>query len=206
MTDLAQAWARSPAALLIFTAFVGVSLLALRRPALIERGVFRPYFFLPRRQWGTPLSSAFLHADLAHLAFNGFTFWGFALPLEARIGSARFVALYLTGLAVSCAGTWWRHHRNPAYSTLGASGAILAVLFAAIVYTPGASLFVFPLPVPLPAPLFALVYLGYTVWAARQARGRVNHDAHLGGAVAGLAFVALTDPQALVAALRSLVG
>jgi membrane associated rhomboid family serine protease len=56
---------------------------------------------------------------------------------------------------------------------------------------------ILPIPVPIPAPLFAVMYLGYSWWSARQQRGRINHDAHLGGAIFGLAFVLLTDPGAL---------
>jgi membrane associated rhomboid family serine protease len=66
------------------------------------------------------------------------------------------------------------------------------------------SLFILPIPVPIPAPLFGLGYLAYSYWSARQNRGRINHDAHLGGALVGLAFVALTNPGAYVAALDML--
>ena len=74
-------------------------------------------------------------------------------------------------------------------------GAISAVLFAAIVYFPEMKLFIIPIPVPIPAPLFAVGYVAYSWWSARQARGRINHDAHLGGALFGVVFVMLSDPQ-----------
>jgi membrane associated rhomboid family serine protease len=62
------------------------------------------------------------------------------------------------------------------------------------------------LPIPIPAPLFGIAYLAYTWWSARQSRDRINHDAHLGGALAGLAFVALFDPQAYVRAWALVAG
>ena len=96
--------------------------------------------------------------------------------------------------------------RRNATATLGASGAISAVLFAAIVYYPTMSLYMFFIPIPIPAALFGVGYLVYSWWSARQNRGRINHDAHFGGALSGLAFVAVTDPQAFARALRIVLG
>jgi len=210
LQDILALAGRTPAASLIFLTFVLASLAGFyAAPQLVERNLFRPYWWLRpghERELFTPISSAFLHADLPHLLFNGFTFWAFAFPLEGAIGTARFTALYAFGLLVSNAGTWWRHRRNPNYRTLGASGAITAVLFASIVYVPQASIFMFPIPVPIPAPIFAVLYVAYSVWASRQQAGGINHDAHLGGAVAGVAFVALTDFAALTRALRYAIG
>jgi membrane associated rhomboid family serine protease len=161
--------ASAPVASLVMATFVGASLLALYgAPWMIERGVFRPYWLLPRRAWATPVTSAFLHADLGHLFFNGFTFWAFGFTLERTMGSTQFAVLYSVGLFASALGTWVNHHREPDYRTLGASGAILAVLFASIVYHPGSSIFILPIPVPIPAPVFAVLYLAFTWWASRH--------------------------------------
>jgi membrane associated rhomboid family serine protease len=207
MDDLDALAHGAPASALLLATMLGASLLALYRlPVLFERNLFRPYWFWPRRQFATPVTSAFLHADLAHLLFNAFTFWAFAFGLERQIGTARFLALYAFGLALSSAGTWLTHRHEPGYQTLGASGAILAVLFAAIVYTPSQSIFVLPIPVPIPAPLFALAYLAYTVWASRRGGGRINHDAHLGGAAAGVLFVLLSDAPAAARAWQQVFG
>jgi membrane associated rhomboid family serine protease len=137
-----------------------------------------------------------VHADLPHLIFNLITFYFFAFQLEKQIGGARFAALYLMGLVVSDAGTYFKHRNDQDYASLGASGAISAVLFASIVYFPWQKLFIIPIPLPIPAPIFAIGYVAYSWYSARQARGRINHDAHLGGALFGLAFVAITDPGA----------
>jgi len=188
----------APAATAILVAMVAASLLALyRMPALLDRHLLRPYWLLRKHQYETLVTSGFLHADLPHLLFNAFTFWAFGFSLERAIGTPAFVALYVFGLLVSSAGTWLAHRQQPQYASLGASGAILAVLFASIVYTPSQSIIVFPIPLPIPAPLFAVLYIAYTVWASRQARGRINHDAHLSGALAGVVFVLLSDPAAI---------
>lgn len=197
----------APVSALLLTAIVVASLAGLMwRPALIEKSLFRPYWVARRGEYATLLTSGFMHADLAHLLFNAFTFWAFAFGLEREIGSGRFLLLYLFGLIVSDAGTWLVHRHDENYRTLGASGAILAVLFASIVYFPKSSLFILPLPVPIPAPLFAVAYLAYTIYASKRNTGRVNHDAHLGGALAGLVFVAATDFGRVEQAVRSLTS
>ena len=207
MQELLSFATGAPVASMLLLLIIVASLIGLyAAPDFIDRNLFRPFWLVPRRQWATIVTSAFLHADVPHLFFNAFTFWAFAFSLEQRMGSVRFAVLYAFGLFASDAGTWFKQRHNANYQSLGASGAILAVLFASIVYFPSASLFIFPLPVPLPAPLFALGYLAYSWYASRQTLGRINHDAHLGGAVAGLVFVALTDAGAFTQALRSVFG
>jgi len=197
----------APVAALLLAAIVVTSVIGLgMAPRLLERCVLRPYWLVRNGEWPTVVTSTLVHADFAHLLFNAFTFWAFAFALERTIGSARFAALYAAGVLASAAGTWLQHREEPRYRTLGASGAILAVLFASIVYFPTNAIFILPLPVPIPAPLFALGYLAYTWYASRQSHGHVNHDAHLAGAIAGLAFVAVTDPHAVQRALRSVFG
>lgn len=185
------------AALVIFVVTIGVSLLGLfAAPNLIHRSLLRPYYLVRNGEYHRLITSGFVHADLGHLIFNMITFWAFAFPLERYIGPVRFAALYFIGMVLSEVGTYVKHRNDPQYASLGASGAILAVLFASIVYFPDQSLYIIPIPLPIPAPLFAVGYLIYSYWSSRQNRGRINHDAHFGGALTGLAFVALTDPRA----------
>jgi membrane associated rhomboid family serine protease len=195
------------AALIIFIVTIVASLAGLfAAPNVIQRSLFRPYFFLRNRQYDTIVTSGFVHADLTHLIFNMMTFYFFAFPLERRIGPVAFTALYAIGLVVSEIGTYFKHRNDPDYASLGASGAIAAVLFAGIVYFPSQSILILPIPVPIPAPLFAVMYLGYSWYSARHARGRINHDAHFGGALAGLLFVLITDPAAFTGLIRTVVG
>ena len=183
-------------ALVIFALTIIISVIGLKSPGLIEKMVLRPYRLVRNREYDRLITSGFVHADFAHLIFNMLTFYFFAFGLERSIGTVSFLALYFIGLIFSNTGSFFKHRNNPEYATLGASGAILAVLFASIVYRPEQKLFVFPIPVPIPAPLFAVGYLAYSYYAARNSKGRINHDAHIGGALTGLAFVAVTDPSA----------
>ena len=164
-------------------------------PDIIIKFLFRPYFFLRERQYDTMIMSGFIHADMTHLLFNMITFYFFAFPMEWFLGTPRFVALYFVGLVVSHTCTYWKERNNPQYASLGASGAISAVLFAYIVYFPANMLYLF-LAIPIPAFVFAIAYVYYSMWASKHARDNINHDAHLCGALSGLAFVAVTDPQA----------
>lgn len=194
------------AALVLFVATIAISLIGLfGAPQLIDRSLFRPYWFLRRKEYDTVIMSGFVHADLMHLIFNMMTFYFFAFPLERYMGTTSFVILYLAGLLISHAGTYYKQRRNPDYACLGASGAISAVLFAAIVYFPEQSLIILPIPIPIPAPLFAVLYLVYTYYASRHPHGRINHDAHLGGAITGLLFVAVTEPGAYGNLLQSIL-
>ena len=197
----------APVSGVLLAVIVGASAIGLAAaPGLVERNLFRPHWLVPNREYVTLLTSGFVHADVMHLLFNAFTFWAFAFGLERTIGSERFFWLYAVGLLVSDLGTWVRHRHDPDYRTLGASGAITAVLFASIVYFPSGSIFILPIPVPIPAPLFAVAYLAYTWVASRRPGGRINHDAHLSGALAGIAFVAATDADAIGRAWRQLFG
>lgn len=194
-----------PGAAALLVAIVVASLIGLFvAPRLLDRCLFRPYWFLRKREYSTVVTSGFVHADLPHLLFNGITFWFFGIPLERVIGTGLFLTLYAAGLLLSNWGTYVRQRNNPEYATLGASGAISAVLFASIVYMPTQSLFILPIPFPIPAPLFGIGYLAYSWWSSRQNRGRINHDAHFGGAITGLLFVALVHPSAYPRALELL--
>ena len=207
MDSLAALTGGAPVAGVLLGVMVAASAICLAvAPGLIEKSLFRPHWLVPNHEYATLLTSGFVHADLTHLLFNAFTFWAFAFGLERAIGSERFFWLYAFGLLASDLGTWGRHRHDPDYRTLGASGAITAVLFASIVYFPGGSIFILPIPVPIPSPLFALAYLAYTWFASRRPGGRINHDAHLSGALAGIAFVAATDADAIGRAWQQLFG
>lgn len=193
------------AALIILVVTIIVSVIGLSSPRVIERSLLRPYQVANGTGYAGLLTSGFVHADVGHMVFNLITFYSFAFRLEPVIGALKFVLLYFSALLVGGLGTCFKHRNDPNYASLGASGAILGVLFASIVYFPRQSLYILPLPVPIPAPLFALGYLAYSWYSSRKSRGHINHDAHIFGALTGLAFVLLTDPTTFMGVVRSFI-
>lgn len=182
-----------------------VSVIAFSAPGVVERNLLRPYRVLRQRDFIPLVTCGFIHANWSHLIFNALTLYFFGPNLEQTIGTPHFVALYFIGLVLSSAGTVWKHRNDPNYASLGASGAILAVLFAYIVYYPTQMLYLY-FAIPIPAVLFAFGYLAYTIWASKNPHGGINHDAHLDGALTGLLFVALTDFSAWRRAFDQILG
>jgi membrane associated rhomboid family serine protease len=191
------------AALVILVVTIVVSVIGLSNPRLIERSLLRPYVIARGSGYSGLITSGFVHANVGHMVFNLITLYSFGFPLERAIGSTRLIALYFSALLISGIGTCIKHRNDPQYASLGASGAILGVLFASIVYFPRQSLYILPFPVPIPAPLFAVGYLAYSWYSSRTNRGQINHDAHIFGALTGLAFVWTTDPTRFIAVVRS---
>ncbi len=194
------------ASLVILILILIASIAAMASPRLRELLVLRPYLIARGSGYWRLISSAFIHADFTHLLFNLITFYSFAFTLERVIGTDSFVLLYLCGLLASNIGTCVKHRDEPDYASLGASGAISAVLFASIVYFPRSKLFLVLFPVPIPAPLFAVAYLAYSYYSSRNRPGRINHDAHIAGALVGLVYVALTDPGRYASLWRYVTG
>src|SRR5690348_8019702 len=124
----------------ILLATIIISLAGFSSRALVERMLFRPYYLVRQNEWHRLFTSGFVHMDGMHLLFNMFSFFVFAFALERVIGTVRFVVLYFVSLALSELGTWVKHRNDMQYASLGASGAVLAVMFAYIVYFPTRSL------------------------------------------------------------------
>ena len=165
-------------------------------PSLVGRMAFRPAQVLRDREWYRFITAGFLHVGIAHLAFNMVTLFFFGPVVEGILGPVRFALLYIGSDVAANALTMARHRKNPTYSAVGASGAISGVVFSYCLFDPFGLLYIF-LAIPLPAILFAVLYVVFSVQASRQGGGRIAHEAHLGGAIGGLALTILLYPAAL---------
>lgn len=186
------------ATLVLIGVTVAISLLAWQQPRWLHMLIYWPPAVARGEYWRL-LSHGFIHADGTHLAFNMITLYFFGSVMERVltpvIGVPGFVLFYLAGIVVAILPSHLRHRHDRHYRSLGASGAVSAVLFAYILLQPWALLFVFFVPVP--AIVFAALYVGYSIWAQRRAHDNINHSAHLWGGAWGVAFMLWLEPQLL---------
>ncbi|QSX78144.1 rhomboid family intramembrane serine protease [Agrilutibacter solisilvae] len=181
-------------ALIVLT--VVVSWQAFERPRLLQRLILWPPAIDRQHQYDRLLTHGFLHADWSHLLFNMITLYFFGRMIEqfmtAVAGPVVFPLFYLSAIVVAILPTYLRHRHDPHYSSLGASGAVSAVLFAFILLEPWSLIFI---PVPVPAVLYAIGYVAYSFWKDRQGGGNINHSAHLSGAIYGVLFMLAMDQR-----------
>lgn len=172
-----------------------VSLFALYlQPAVMEWGMLKPHRVLHRNSWYEIITAGMLHGSLGHLLVNMIVLLFFGLPVEKSIGMQQMAGLYLSGIVVSAVPSLVRHHRDPGYATLGASGAVEAVLFTFILLFPFEKIYIFLIPIGVPAWLFGMAFLAYSVMANRRGGGKINHEAHIAGSVWGLLYPLLFVP------------
>jgi membrane associated rhomboid family serine protease len=154
----------------------------------------------------TLITSGLVHADWMHLFFNMFTFYAFAFTLERLMGSWQFGLLYFLGLVLSDLPTVIKHKDHFNYNSLGASGAISAVLFSYILFNPMSKIYIMFIPIGIPAVVFGILYLIYCAYASRNSRDHINHDAHFFGALTGLIFTIIFVPGILQNFITMLTG
>lgn len=175
-----------------------VSLAALfMNPKLQEWGMLRPYRAIREKSWYELFTSGFLHANVPHLFVNMFVLLFFGMELERALGPIHFVTLYVSGIFASAIPTLIKFKDDPRYATLGASGAVGSVLFAFIFLFPTEKLILVLLPIPIPAWLFAILYLIYSIYETKKRRGKVNHEAHIAGALWGIIYMIMFVPNSI---------
>ncbi len=183
-----------------------VSYLAFNNINTLEKMLFVPYKMNNNKQeWYRFFSSGLIHGDWNHLIFNMLTLFFFGFPLEGILGPTMFVILYVTALAASCLPSFFKHKTDYNYRALGASGAISAVLFAYIIFQPWSTIYI-KFIIPVPAILYALFYVGYSIYMDKKQTDNVGHNVHLWGALYGAAFVLITRPVAAANFTRQLLS
>lgn len=188
--------------IIILVATIIISFWADKNVEWKERMLFIPYRIKHQNEFHRFVTHAFIHADIPHLAFNMMTlyFMGEYLYLEwmtqfGNAGIVYFCVLYFAGMIVATFLPMVKHQDQPNYRSLGASGAVSAVLFAVILWKPTLSLSLMFIPIPIPAYVFGPLYLFFEYYSSKKGNTGIAHDAHLGGAIFGILFVLMLDPQ-----------
>ncbi len=176
-----------------------ISFTAFSNEKVMDDLIFYPPAITNKKQWYRFITSGLIHADIMHLAFNMYSFYLFGDIVEKAFtmifgesGKVLFLLLYISALIVSLLPTFFNHQNDYHYRSLGASGAVSAVIFAGIFLYPTLGMGIFPIPFHIPGFVFGPLYLGISYYLANKGQGNINHSAHIWGAVYGIVFLAIT--------------
>ena len=191
--------------LIIIIVTVAASFYAWQNPTVYNQWMMNPVAINRKNEFWRFISSGLIHADGMHLFFNMFALYSFGEYLEfyffkdmfgQQTGGLYYVLLYFGGIILSDVPSFFKNKNNSGYNSLGASGGVSSVIFAAILLNPMQKiLFYF---IPLPGIIFAFLYVLYSVQMSKRGYDNVNHSAHLYGALFGVVFIILVFPQAVV--------
>jgi membrane associated rhomboid family serine protease len=178
-----------------------VSLKGFQDRSFMEKYLYRPYLVKHYNEHYRSITHQFLHVNPMHLIFNMIGLYYFGPLVEEGFrydfgfvpGTIVFIVFYLLGGVFATLIPFIRHKDHEYYSSVGASGAIAAVIFAGIIYVPEMKMGLIFLPIMLPAYIFGPVYLLIEFLADRYTKSPVAHDAHIGGAIFGILFVLITN-------------
>lgn len=178
-----------------------VSFSAFNDSQLFEKLHFSAYRVKHNKEYYRFLSNVLIHGDTTHLLFNMFSLYFLGNALEEmwmydygiQLGEIHFLALYVIGGVFANTYAFIKHQDNPYYRSVGASGAVSAIIFAAIVWAPEMNLRLLFIPVDIPAFIFGPIYLAYEYYGHKRGKSNIAHDAHIGGALIGIVYVLIIN-------------
>ncbi len=178
---------------------VAISVAAMYNEPLMEKLIFHPYTVHQQNEWYRFFTSGLIHADFMHLAFNMLSFYMFGDYVEqyfamifGTAGSTYYIILYITSLLICLVPTYLNHYKQYNYQSLGASGAVSAIVFVGIFLQPTMQIGFFIIPPIIPGFIFGPIYLGLTAYLSKKGQGGINHSAHLWGSIYGVLFLIVT--------------
>jgi membrane associated rhomboid family serine protease len=183
----------SPITYILIGLNVIFSLIGFNNHTILEKTIGWPYYEKRNKQYYRFITSGFLHADWGHLFFNMFTLFFFGRNMEFIFangglgGSLMYLALYFGGMIVADIPSYLKHQNNEHYRSLGASGAVSAVVFATLIFSPWAQIGLYG-AIKISMLIYAVLYVIYCIYMGKQNMDNVNHDAHLWGSIFGLVF------------------
>ncbi len=181
--------------------------------SLFDKLKFNAYAIKHEKQWYRFFSHAFVHANWMHLIFNLYVLWAFGeivlVFFKYYFGAAAnlyFLGLYIPAIAASSLRSYFLYRDDYLYNAVGASGAVSAIVFASIILYPQGKMGLIFFPVMIPSWIFGGLYIIYTVIMSKKNIDNIGHDAHLWGAVYGIAYTLLTVPHALERFISGIIG
>lgn len=180
-----------------------ISIICFSRPELMAKLQFNPYLVYHRKEYYRLFSHAFLHADWLHLIVNMFVLFSFGTTVENYFNQLSiagllknpnliYIILYIGSILFATTTTLIKHKDNSLYNSVGASGAVSAIVFTSIFFAPLNKLFLYF--IPLPGIIAGILYLVYSQYMSKRGKDNINHDAHLLGAIFGFLFPLFIDP------------
>ncbi|MBL0740191.1 rhomboid family intramembrane serine protease [Chryseolinea lacunae] len=197
----------------IMAVTIAFSFYAFNRAEVLRKFMMTPYLIHSRKQYYRFVSSGFIHNDHMHLLLNMFSFYFFGRNVEfifraifgPVLGGVYFVALYIMAIVVSDLPTFLKQKNNPAYSALGASGGVAAIIFASIIFQPLNDICLYAV-LCFPGFILGTLYVVFSYYQGRKANDGINHDAHLYGALFGLVFCIVMYPDCIPFFIEQLKG
>lgn len=185
---------------------------AWKNPRFMSTAMFTPYLIHHKGEYQRFVLSGFIHQDGTHLLFNMFTFYFFGNAVERFLvykfgmvpGFAVYVLFYLGAIVVADIPTYLKHREDPHYHALGASGGTSATVFASIILMPLADVCLFGI-FCLPGFILGFLFLAYSYFKGKEGAGRINHDAHLYGAIFGIVFILILSPLSAVSFVEQII-
>ena len=180
--------------IIIITALVSIG--GFSNPKIIDDLIFYPPAVSKHNQWYRFFTCGLIHADVGHLIFNMLSLYLFGRFVEDKFieifpdnGKWLYLLMYITSLLVCLLPTYFKNRDNYSYKSLGASGAVSAVVFAGLMIAPYVEVGFFLIPPIIPGFIFGPLYLLITAWLDKKGGGNINHSAHLWGALYGILFI-----------------
>lgn len=190
---------------------VVISLIAFSNETLMRKWILNPYMVHHRKEWWRMLTSGFLHADFLHLFVNMFVLYSFGRAVEhyyagvfGEMGSYYFLALYIGAILVANAPSLAKHKHSAHYNSLGASGAVAAIMFAAILFNPWSKVYLFGV-IGIPGIILGPLYLFFEYQQGKKGGTGINHDAHFWGAIFGVLFTIALKPSIFMIFINELM-
>jgi membrane associated rhomboid family serine protease len=176
-----------------------ISLAAFNNGELFSKLQLNPYQVVHRKEYYRIISHGFIHADWMHLIVNMFILYQFGSITEKTFVELSdsglmhypriwFTFLYLAAIVVSSLVTIYKHKDNIMYNCIGASGAVSAILFCSIFFSPMSKMGIIFIPIAIPGIILGVLYLIYSQYMSNKNIDNINHDAHFIGAVFGFLF------------------